>query len=60
MTEPTYTVRRFTLNDEHPDNHRVIATGLTRAEAQAHCNDPATHGEDPERGKWFDGYEADR
>lgn len=47
--EPTYEIRRFRFQGAT----ETIATGLTLEEAQAHCNDPATHGEG-----WFDGYEA--
>lgn len=53
---PCYSVTRFTFKDEHPDNHRVIKRGLTLEEAQAHCQREDTHGEDAERGPWFDGY----
>lgn len=45
---------------------RVIATGLTLAEAQAHCNDPETSSSTAtgkvarartrKLGAWFDGY----
>lgn len=59
MTDETlYLIRRFCFNDEHPDHRRVINTGFTLAQAQAHCQDEATHGEDRERGQWFDGYEV--
>jgi hypothetical protein len=46
---------------------RTIATGLTLAEAQAHCHDPETSSRTATsakarrltatRGPWFDGYE---
>lgn len=57
--EPTYRIRRFCFNDEHPDHRRVIKTGLSLEDAQAHCNDPSTQGEDDERGQWFDGYDEE-
>lgn len=47
----TYSIIRFYENRNHPDNHRVIRSGLTLAEAQAHCQDESTHGDG-----WFDGY----
>lgn len=59
MADDTYMIRRFCFNDEHPDHRRVIRRGLTLDEAQAHCNDEATHGEDDERGSWFDGYDKE-
>lgn len=46
-------IMRFTVNPEHPDNRRVIRSGLTLEEAQAHCSDPATSGVG-----WFDGYQV--
>lgn len=53
---PTYKIIRFRFQGEN----EVIATGLTLAEAQAHCNDESTHGGDTEDGTaWFDGYEAE-
>jgi hypothetical protein len=55
----TYKIIRFTFNDEHPDNHKVIQTGLTLGQAQQHCNDEMTSGKDAERGQWFDGYEEE-
>jgi len=57
--EQTYLVRRFCFNSDHPDNHAVIKTGLTLEEAQEHCNDESTHGEDADRGPWFDGYDKE-
>ena len=43
----TYKIVRFHM--EGPEE--VIETGLTLEEAQAHCNDPETRGDD-----WFDGF----
>jgi hypothetical protein len=43
-------VRKYREN--HPDHNKVIDTGLTLEQAQAHCNDPATS----EKGVWFDCY----
>jgi hypothetical protein len=48
----TYSITRFYQNPE--EHSRVIATGLTLEEAQAHCQSPDTHGEG-----WFDGYESE-
>jgi len=48
----TYTIIRFYADDTNPDNGMIIKTGLTLEEAQAHCQDDATH----EYGVWFDGY----
>jgi hypothetical protein len=45
-------VVRFTALETHPDHHRVIRSGLTLEEAQAHCRDPRTCGDG-----WFDGYQ---
>lgn len=59
MADTTYKLVRFCLREEHPDHHRVLARGLTLEEAQAHCMSPDTHGEDPERGVWFDGFESE-
>lgn len=65
--EPLYkVVRRF--RDAH--RKRVIATGLTLAEAQAHCHDPETSSSTAtskaaraltrRAGPWFDGYDAQK
>ena len=45
-----YKIVRKYRDTNHPNNNRVIKWGLTLEEAQAHCNDPATH----EAGVWFD------
>jgi hypothetical protein len=53
----TYKIVRFYQDDSHPDNHRVIKTGLSLEEAQDWCNREDTH-EKEENGNviWFDGY----
>ena len=43
----TYKIIRFRFGREN----QIIQTGLTLEEAQAHCQDNETHGDD-----WFDGY----
>ncbi len=48
--DSTYKIIRFRF--EGPNE--VIETGLTLDEAQAHCQDEATHGDG-----WFDGYEEE-
>jgi hypothetical protein len=56
----TYKIIRFYQKD--PDRNRVIRTGLTLEEAQAHCRDPETSSitctrpENFAYGRWFDGY----
>lgn len=47
----SYKIIRF-FRDDRPK--KIIKTGLTLEEAQAHCNDESTCGED-----WFDGYEVE-
>jgi predicted metal-dependent HD superfamily phosphohydrolase len=51
----TYKIVRKYRDSNHPDNNKVIETGLTLEEAQEHCNDPSTH----ESGVWFDCYYED-
>jgi hypothetical protein len=61
---PIYRVIRFYQRDLPS---RTIATGLTLAEAKAHCNDPETSSETAtsakanavtrRNGPWFDGYD---
>lgn len=46
----TYKIVRKYMDDSHPDHNKVIATGLTLAEAQEHCSSDDTH----ERGVWMD------
>ena len=52
----SYRIIRFYFNG----NQRVIKSGLTLEEAQAHCKDPETSGSTcsdlNKRGQWFDGY----
>ena len=51
----TYKIMRYKF--EH--SPEVVRTGLTLAQAQAHCEDPETSSKtatDPEPGQWFDGY----
>lgn len=53
---PVYRVIRFTRSaDFHTVTRRAVRnqSGLTLAEAQAHCSDPSTRGE-----MWFDGFEV--
>ena len=50
-----YKIVRFCFDDNHPDNHKVIKTGLTEEEAQEHCQRDDTR----EAGVWFDGYEEE-
>ena len=47
----TYKIIRFYKDS---DKRRVIARGLTKEAAQAHCKDPKTRGD-----HWFDGYEEE-
>jgi hypothetical protein len=47
----TYKIVRFRFDSES----EVVDTGLTLAEAQAHCQRDDTHGEG-----WFDGYLAEQ
>lgn len=51
-----YKIVRFTFDENHPDNHRVIKTGLTLEEAQEHCQRDDTR----EKGVWFDGYDEEQ
>lgn len=55
--DETYKIVRYYAPgyEDHPDHHKIIRTGLTLAEAQAHCQDPSTR----EPGVWFDGYRAE-
>jgi len=50
LNEETYKIVRLHKNGKK----RVIQRGLSLEDAQAHCKDSKTHGED-----WFDGYEVD-
>lgn len=50
----TYRILRIYAPSLERDSE-VVDTGLTLAEAQAHCNDTSTR----EDGKWFDAYERE-
>lgn len=60
-------VRHFYTPGREGYRNRVIRTGLTLEEAQAHCKDPETASKTAtsarvarytaKRGPWFDGYE---
>jgi hypothetical protein len=57
---PTYKIIRFYQDEDHPDDKKVIRTGLTLAEAREHTNTPDTHGGTPDEGTgWFDGLEEE-
>lgn len=66
MTERYMIVRFFLRGSRKP----IIARGLTREEAEAHCNDPETSWKTAKgksaraltrkRGPWFDGMTTDR
>ncbi len=50
----TYKIVRFCFDEDSPENHKVMQSGLTLDEAQAHCRRDDTHG-----AGWFDGYERE-
>lgn len=64
----TYRIVRF-FRDDIDLNRSIVTRGLTKEQAQAHCNDPetssstATSSEAVARtkahGPWFDGWEED-
>jgi len=54
----TYKIIRYYFDQSHPDNHKVVRTGLTLKEAQKHCENKKTRGQ-ASNGLgviWFDGY----
>lgn len=52
----TYKILRFDVNE----NTRIIKTGLTLEEAQAHCKREDTHDKNIDGNVlWFDGYEEE-
>ena len=58
--ELTYKIVRFYREDNAGAGNRVIATGLTLEEAQAHCKDPETSFKnDAGEVIAFDGYEEE-
>lgn len=71
MNDEPRNYRIVRMYKDHPTlNQRVIARGLTLAEAQAHCSDPETSSSTATSaaarartrrlGPWFDGYEEAR
>ena len=52
----TYKIIRFYRDENHPDNHKVIKTGLTKKEAHKHCSRKDTM----ENGVWFDGFTKEK
>lgn len=54
--EPTFRIVRF-FSDGSP--RETIETGLTRKEAQEHCSDPDSKGNNDNGVKWFDGFEEE-
>lgn len=67
MAQERYKIVRF-FQYAFP-NRRIIKTGLTLQEAQAHCGDPETSSKTctssyrkrytRDNGPWFDGYRSD-
>lgn len=55
--ERTCLIRRFYFDDAHPDNRKVIQTGLSHADAKAWCDREDTKGLDANGNPWFDGWE---
>lgn len=63
----TYRVKRFFYSDKYPSE--VIATDLTKEQAQERCSDPEGSSRTArdsrgvaltaQRGAWFDGYEEE-
>lgn len=51
----SYCIIRFYRDSDHPDHRMIVASGLTEAEAKAHCQDPSTR----EDGVWFDGWDSE-
>jgi hypothetical protein len=63
-SEPTYKIVRHYYDS--PEGNKTLKTGLTRAEAQEHCNDSEASSrtasvQDPDAGgmPWFDGFEEE-
>ena len=63
-----YYIIRFYADENHPSHKRIIKRGLTREEAQAHCQNPATEkretctlddGTTYGRAVWFDGFDKE-
>lgn len=54
----TYEIIRFYFDQEHPDHQRIIKRGLTKAQAEAHCQSEDTREQGPDGNTvWFDGFQ---
>jgi hypothetical protein len=54
----TYEIIRFYFDQDHPDHKRIIKRGLTKAQAEAHCQSEDTREQGPDgHTVWFDGFQ---
>ena len=54
----TYEIIRFYFDQDHPDHQRIIKRGLTREQAEAHCQSEDTRERGPDgHTVWFDGFQ---
>ena len=56
----TYRIVRFYFDSTHPDHRSIQVAGLSKDEAQEHCQRDDTHEMLPNgHVVWFDGYEKE-